>query len=49
MSQWLLGLHATIFAGDIARRYSGLIDGVLRGEAEKTFLRLVGNVEERGS
>ncbi|MCK5625362.1 radical SAM protein [Candidatus Bathyarchaeota archaeon] len=42
------GTHATIFSDSIVQEYHTIIDGVLTGEAEKTFLRLVENVENKG-
>jgi radical SAM superfamily enzyme YgiQ (UPF0313 family) len=40
------GTHATIFAEEIASRYSHCVDGVLRGEAELSFLDCVKRIEE---
>lgn len=42
------GTHATLFSRSIIRDYHTIVDGVLTGEAEKTFLRLVENVEKKG-
>jgi radical SAM superfamily enzyme YgiQ (UPF0313 family) len=42
------GTHATIFSHSIVQEYHTIIDGVLTGESEKTFLRLVENVEKKG-
>lgn len=43
------GTHATIFSTEIIHEYHPVVDGVLTGEAEKTFPRIVKNVEEKGS
>lgn len=40
------GTHATLFAEEIASKYSEYIDGVLKGEAELSFLDCVRRVEE---
>jgi radical SAM superfamily enzyme YgiQ (UPF0313 family) len=42
------GTHATIFSHAIIQEYHPIIDGVLTGEAEKTFPRIVENVEKKG-
>jgi radical SAM superfamily enzyme YgiQ (UPF0313 family) len=39
------GIHATIFSEEIVQTYSTVVDGVLRGEAELSFLNLVETVE----
>jgi len=43
------GTHATLFADQIMRRYHSVVDAVLKGEAEKTFLQLARRIEEKGS
>jgi len=43
------GTHATIFATEIVVRYHNLVDAVLRGEAERTFLQIVEHLERKGS
>lgn len=43
------GTHATLFADQIARGYHKIIDAVLKGEAEKTFLQIARKFEEKNS
>jgi radical SAM superfamily enzyme YgiQ (UPF0313 family) len=43
------GTHATLFSKEIVQRYRRVIDGVLKGEAEKTFPEIVEDLEETGS
>jgi len=43
------GIHATLFADEIVQRYPSTVDGVLRGEAELSFLKLVEAVERGAS
>jgi len=43
------GTHATLFATQIMRGYHKIIDAVLKGEAEKTFLHLARKFEEKES
>ncbi|MEM2703441.1 MAG: radical SAM protein [Candidatus Bathyarchaeia archaeon] len=43
------GTHATLFADQIVRGYHKIIDAVLKGEAEKTFLQLARKFEEKDS
>ncbi|NVM54372.1 MAG: radical SAM protein [Candidatus Helarchaeota archaeon] len=40
------GTHATIFSTEIVRNYHQIVDAVLRGEGEKTFIKVVENVEK---
>lgn len=41
------GMHATIFANEIVQKHHSVIDAVLKGEAEKTFPKIVKNLEEK--
>jgi len=43
------GTHATLFATQIMSKSNNLVDGVLRGEAERTFLQITENIEKRES
>ncbi len=43
------GVHASIFSADIIQNYSDIIDGVLTGEAEKTFPQLLDIWEKKES
>lgn len=43
------GLNASFFAKEIVQKYHDVVDGVLRGEAEKTFLKVAESVEKGGN
>lgn len=43
------GTHATLFAAEIIKKYHLTVDAVLKGEAEKTFPKLVENYEKSGT
>ncbi|MEM2703670.1 MAG: radical SAM protein [Candidatus Bathyarchaeia archaeon] len=43
------GTHATLFASQIIRGYHKVIDAVLKGESEKTFLQIARKFEEKDS
>jgi len=43
------GTHATLFADQIIKGYNKIIDAVLKGEAEKTFLQIARKIEEKDS
>jgi len=42
------GTHSTLFAKEIIQKYHSTVDAVLKGEAEKTFPKLVENFEKVG-
>jgi len=43
------GTHATLFAPQIMNKYYSVVDAILRGEAEKTFLHIAENLEKTES
>lgn len=43
------GTHATIFATEIMSKYHNFVDAVLNGEAEKTLVQVVENLEKTGA
>ncbi|WP_455278502.1 B12-binding domain-containing radical SAM protein [[Eubacterium] cellulosolvens] len=43
------GTHSTLFAEEIIQKYHSTVDAVLKGEAEKTFPKLVENIEKAGT
>jgi radical SAM superfamily enzyme YgiQ (UPF0313 family) len=42
------GTHASLFAKEILRSYPSVVDGILKGEAEKTVPQLVENLQQKG-